>query len=162
MRFIVAFALLLLSGCGMDRWKAVCSFSRPGGGAEVRVEEAACGVADCVVRVVVAERGHTTRIAVKSDGVVMFAHGAWSGDVAAVFVDASPASPITVAYDVVTHRAVDFSLAEPWLKDAIVRDYSVTSEELRANGNDALKWAAYPGQCCSRAVDEFRKRHPRR
>ncbi len=161
MRSIAAFALLLFLGCGMRSWNPVYSCPRPGGGAEVRVEED-CGLADCLVQVVVAERGHTTRIAAKSDAGVMFAHGAWSGNTAAVFVDASPASPITVAYDVATHQAVEFSLVEPWLKEAIVRDYSVTSEELQANDNDALKWAEYPGQCCSRAVDEFRKRHPAR
>jgi hypothetical protein len=90
----------------------------------------------------------------------MFAHAAWSGNVMAIFVDGSYCGTIKAAYDVQAHRAVDFTSVEPWLKEAIARDYHVTPEELQPKGGDVFAWATYPGACCSRAKDEFEKRWP--
>jgi hypothetical protein len=70
------------------------------------------------------------------------------------------AEPIKVAYDAVANHKVDFNRAKSWLEEALIRDYSVTPEELRANDADILKWATWPGHCCSRAADEFTGRHP--
>jgi hypothetical protein len=81
-----------------------------------------------------------------------------------VFVDGSYCGTSKAAYDVQAHRAVDFTSVEPWLKQAIVRDYDVTPEELRAKGGDVFAWATYPGGCRAtdecRATDDFKKRWP--
>jgi hypothetical protein len=158
MRWIAALLLITLSGCGVLTWKTVYSSPSPEGKAVVRIEEAGC-LGDCAVQVVVRRSWHTTRIAKKSGCVVYFAHAAWSGNVVAVFVDGGYCHDIRVAYDVSSDRTVDFKTVEPWLREAIVRDYRVTAEELRGNSGDVLMWATYPGHCCSRGVDEFRKRY---
>jgi hypothetical protein len=161
MRFAgVVVALLLMSGCGLIQ-EHVYTCASPSGGAEIRVEEV-CGFPDCRVRVVLAERWHARRVLTYRGGcgVVIFAHAAWSGNVAAVFADVAYTEPINVAYDVAGHHEVDFSRAEPWLKKAITRDYRVTPEELRESDGDVFKWATWPGHCCTRAADEFTKRHP--
>lgn len=96
----------------------------------------------------------------KTRCVVFFAHAAWSGSVVVVFVDGGYCGQFRVAYDFTSDRLVDFKTAEPALRETIIRDYGVTAEELKSNSGDVLKWATYPGRCCSRAVDDFRKRFP--
>lgn len=151
---------VMLSACGgILTWKSVYSAASPDGKATVRVEETAC-FADCALQVVVSHGWHTAKIARRSDCVVFFAHAVWSGNVVVVFVDGGYCGDIRVAYDVASGRVVDFKNGEPWLKEAIIRDYGVTRDELLANRSDVFKWATYPGHCCSRAVDEFRKRFP--
>jgi hypothetical protein len=48
-------------------------------------------------------------------------------------VDGGYCHDIRLAYDVSSGRTVDFKPVEPWLKEAIARDYRVTAEELRGN-----------------------------
>jgi hypothetical protein len=148
--------MLMLSACGgVLTWKTVYSSRSPNANGEIRLEETGC-FADCTVQVVVSKGWHTTTLITKSACAVMFAHAIRVGSVAAVFVDGSYCGDIRVAYDISVGRAVDFKIVEQKLKEAIVREYGVTPEEIHVRGDDVLKWATYPGRCCSRAVDEFR------
>lgn len=160
MRIIAIVLLLGLSACsGISTWKTVYSSVSPDRKESIRVEETNC-FSDCTVRVVVSNGQETKTIAKKLDCAVFFAHAAWSGSLVAVFVDGVYCGDIRIAYDLASNRALDFRVAQGWLGEAIIREYAITPDELRANGDDVFKWATYPGHCCSRAVDEFRKRFP--
>jgi hypothetical protein len=121
--------LAVASGCGILTWKAIYSCPRPGIKGAVRVEEM-CGLADCNVRIVVTDRWLDTPVTQRRGCVVMFAHAAWLGNLVAIFVDGGYCGTIKAAYDVQAHRAVDFTSVEPWLKQAIVRDYHVTPDSI--------------------------------
>jgi hypothetical protein len=159
-RWAAALLLVMLTGCaGILTWKTVYSSASPDRKASLRVEERAC-FADCALQIAVNRGWSSARIAQKTDCVVFFAHAAWSGSVVAVFVDGVYCGQIRAAYDFASNRVIDFKAAEPWLREAIIRDYGVTAEELKANSGDVFKWATYNNQCCNRAVDDFRKRSP--
>jgi hypothetical protein len=56
------------------------------------------------------------------------------------FVDGTCCGSVQVAYDLRQRRAVDFGLAEPWLRSSIARSYGVTADELGANQGDVFQW----------------------
>jgi hypothetical protein len=150
--------MLLAMSCGILTWRTVYSSDSPDHRAQIAVQDR-CGIPDCAVQVVAQRGWHTANIATKSDCVVFFAQAVWSGTVVAVFVDGTYCGTIKAAFDVATDRKVEFEAFAPQLQSAIIREYGVTADELRANGGDVFKWATYPGRCCSRGSDEFRKRH---
>jgi hypothetical protein len=138
--------LVMLSGyAGILTWKTMFSSESPDRKAVLRVEERAC----------FASNRRESRLAQHEDRgkdglrCIFRARGVVGN-----------CRQIRVAYDCASDRVVDFKTAEPWLREAIIRDYGVTAEELKANSGDVFKWATYPGHCCSCAVDVFRKRFP--
>jgi hypothetical protein len=143
---------------GILTWATVYESVAPDGGAKLQVQVAGC-FADCAVRVVVKRGWLTERIAAGNDCAVMFAHAEWAGDTVAAFVDGFYCGRIQVAYDVRARRAVDFGVAEPWLRSSIVRTYGVTGDELKEHQGDVFQWVTYPGG--GRSAEEFRRRFPR-
>jgi len=87
----------------------------------------------------------TTQFGSGSDCWVNFVHTVWFGTKVGVYVDGSICGPIKVAYDFGAKRAIPFNEIEKEMRASIIADYSVTAEELRENGGDVFKWAAYPG-----------------
>ena len=138
-------------------WHTVYASLSPDKNSELLVQEKAC-FADCALRIIVRVDRRIEQITTRQDCAVFFAHAEWSGNVVSAFIDGTVCGQIRVAYDVLSNRQADFTSAEVGLRQGIIRAYGVTPDELRENGGDVLKWATYPGACCSRAVDEFRKR----
>jgi hypothetical protein len=148
-------------GCaGILTWRTVFSSASPDHKATVRVEVTNCFFGDCNLQIVASRGWRSRRIAQGLDCAVFFAHAAWSGSVVGIFVDGTYCGQIRAAYDFSSDRIVDYKIIEPTLRDSIIREYRVTAEELKANSGDVFKRATYPGHCCSRSVDDFRKRFP--
>jgi len=117
-------------------------------------------LADCTTKIVIEQGWHTTEIARRYDCAVFFAHAKWSGNTVAVFIDGTYCGTVKVAYDLASGHVITFDAVAADLQASIIHDYNVSADELRAHGGDVFKWATYPGTCCSRGSDEFRKRYP--
>jgi hypothetical protein len=161
MRWLLAVGALTLTSCrGIVAWGTVYNSVSPDGALELVVQEKGC-FADCALRVGLKRGWHTEQIAWKSDCVVNFAHAEWSGTTVATFVDGGYCGDIRVAYDMKARRLVDFTSAEPWLRDSIIKAYGVTHIELQQNRGDIFAWATYPGDGSPRrSMEEFHKRFP--
>lgn len=159
MRHALLLYLLLACGCGVLLWDSVYRSDAPDGKSTLQLQVRSCGP-DCEIRIVVGQWWRTTEIARRGDCVLEFAHVAWLGSVVSVFVDGVTCGQLRAAYDVAAERAVPFEETESWLADSIVKEYSVTNEEIEANAGDVFKWASYFGnERPRRSHREFRRRY---
>jgi hypothetical protein len=140
-------------------WSTVYASTSSDGARRIEVQKAAC-IADCVVRVILKEGWRTTTIASGSDCWLSFVQAAWSSPIVGVFVDGRICGQMKVAYDIEARRSVPFTKIESALGNAIVRGYSVTTDELVKVHGDPLVWATYDQQePPSRALADFRRRY---
>lgn len=161
MRSALAIYLLVLTSCirFSDKGQTYTSKS-PDGRSELRVEEFNCSFADCAIRTTLKHGSiRYASLGERGDCAFNFAHVAWTQSQVAVFVDGGWCGVIKSAFDFSEWRYLNFADAETWLRQSIIHSYSVTPEELAANGGDVFKWAAYPGDGKPRrSVQEFQKR----
>jgi hypothetical protein len=150
----------VLGGCGIVTWKTAYTSASGDGSTKIAVAQMR-GLSDCMLRVVASNGWHSQTVALNRGCIIEFAHAVWSGNRVAVFVDGSFCGSITVAYDFGTNREIAFETLSRNLKAAIIRDYSVSADEVQASGGDVFRWASYPGDGVEhRAMAEFRRRYP--
>jgi len=120
-----------------------------------------CGFADCAVKIAVKQGWASQQIGFARGCVLDFAQAAWIGSTVGVFVDGGTCRQIRAAYDIVSRQEAPFSRVEGAVRMAIVNEYRVSADEIKASGGDSFGWAAYPGDGSRRrGKDEFDKRYP--
>jgi hypothetical protein len=158
-------AMIVLSiaelGCGVVAWRDLYALNQPAGNRQVRVEEK-CGLADCSVQVVVVKGWQSTQLVYRRGCNIAFAHAVWIGDQVGVFIDGGTCQTIEAAYDFRSNRALAFSSVQGPLGQSLVKDYDVSSEELKPVQGNVFVWASSTSGGVPRpVVDEFRKRYRR-
>jgi hypothetical protein len=119
----------------------------PDHAATIRVKEF-CTFPDCLVTVTLQTGWFTERkIVERSDCFVYFAHVAWSPDsrTAAIFVDNIACSSIHEGYDIKIASVVPFTTVADLMRQSVVREYGVRTDDLAPFGGDPLEWAHYRG-----------------
>jgi hypothetical protein len=162
-RIALLLCLVALSACRvfLRTWTTVYLCPLPDGAAVLKVETLS-NFGDEELRVVVNRGWQSKEIAYRSDCSLNFAHGAWQESVVAVFIDGGYCGQIRIAYDATTQRAIDFKAAEPWLRAAIIKSYTVSADELRRYRGDVFEWATDRGDGWPRRGSiEFERRSAR-
>jgi len=157
--FALVVAIVSYYGCTEWTWSTVYTAQSPDGSARIEVQEDLRLGPDSAVRVRLRRGLRSSTISSKSDCWFSFAHAAWAGPVVGVFVDGRVCGQIRIAYSLQDRAMVPFATVEEAVRKSIIREYSVTVEELAKAHGDPLVWATFDQFDNSRASLEFRKHY---
>lgn len=137
--YLVLFGSILLQSCtGKSRAK----FTSPSGASIVEVFES-CTFVDCVVSVWVEPSFGRRLVPIRNDCYVRFAVAGWSKDErqVGIYVDGSYCGVIKAGISLEDGSAIAYEKVVPFLSDALVREYGLSSESLRPFDGNPLLWA---------------------
>jgi hypothetical protein len=146
-------------GCTELTWSTVYTAQSPDSGARIEVQEFLRIGPDSSVRVRLRHGLRSSTIWRRSDCWFSFAHAAWKGPVAGVFVDGKICGQIRIAYSLEDRKVIPFEQVAEAVRKSIIREYAVTAEELAEAHGDPLVWATFDQFADNRAALEFRKRY---
>jgi hypothetical protein len=145
-------------------WTTNFTSRSPDGAREIRVQTRVC-FADCVLRITALEGQIEQIVTERADCWFEIGHVTWVGQVAMIHVPDGICTDFHQAYDFKARRQVNPAPYETALRDDVQLTYAATLQELEPCNGDVLKWMN-PHEVCMiyqehRALDEFRRRHPR-
>jgi hypothetical protein len=143
-------------------WTTEYTSRSPDGLREIRVQSRAC-FADCVLRITAHQGGSDAILTQRADCSFQIGQVTWVDSTAVIHVPDGICGNFHLAYDFGARRQVDPKPFEEALRSDVSQTYAVTPQELFPCNGDVLRWMNYHEGCTQgyRALDEFRRRHPR-
>lgn len=137
---VVSAILALLTGVfAITLPSTVYLSSASGGDPTVKVQTSKCFV-DCEVRVVARSVHGSFELDRDTDCIVTFAHAAWSGRTAAVYITTAFCKTFRIAYDFTLDDYVDWNSAKAWLAHSIKLEYQLKPKDLEPFDGDVFRF----------------------